>query len=163
MPDIHKADSVPAAPGETGGRWIPTWAVVLVALIGLGLAALILSRVAGPLYVLLFPVDPPVPEGAQTVEHSKPDKGAEYWVYRTEMPGLEVAAFYEGENSQCWYTLTAAGDDPQTSGVSYSVARCLGQKDVAGLTTSWEVFIAEGYSAMEGPTIFRVYKYGETG
>jgi hypothetical protein len=29
------------------------------------------------------------------------------------------------------------------------------------LATSWEVYIAEGYSIEEGPTIFRVYKYGE--
>jgi hypothetical protein len=41
------------------------------------------------------------------------------------------------------------------------VAQCIGTKESAGLVTSWEVYIAEGYSPDEGPTIFRIYKYGE--
>jgi hypothetical protein len=140
---------------------IPLWVALSGMAVALVLAVLILSRVAGPLFGLLFPADVPVPDGSQKVEHIKPEKGSEYWIYRTSVPGMEVAKFYEDEGGTCHYLVQTTGDETRPEGVSYSVARCRGKSDSGGLTTSWEVFIAEGYAEDEGPTIFRIYKYGE--
>ncbi|MBN1200433.1 MAG: hypothetical protein JXJ20_01130 [Anaerolineae bacterium] len=138
---------------------IPLWLALVAMVVALIIGALILVRVVGPLQGLLFPFEPPVPDGAEEIEHVKPDKGAEYWVYRTTMRGQDVARFYEQEDGTCWYTSSNSDVNPRPDGVSYSVARCVGQRESAGLGISWEVFIAEGYSDREGPTIFRVYKY----
>lgn len=153
----------PPAANETGRSWqrVPRWVVVVLMLAGLALAALVLSRVAGPLYGLLFPLDVPVPDGAQEIEHVKPDKGAEYWIYRTTDPGDAVAAFYEQEGGTCFYTPKPVGEEGFPVEGPYSVAQCSGTEEFAGLGLSWEVFIHTGYSQAEGPTIFRIYKYGE--
>jgi len=128
----------------------------MVAAVAFG--AVILMRVAGPLYGLLFPIKLPVPGGAQEIEHVKPQKGPEYWIYHTSMPGLEVAAFYEKEGGSCRYVRDLAGGTGSTLGPR-SVAKCVGKKSHAGLGVAWEVYIGEGYPEDEGPTIFRLYKY----
>ncbi len=140
---------------------MPLWVVLLAMLVALALAALILSRVAGPLYALLFPPEVPVPPGAQEVAHEKPERGGEYWVYRTQRTGQEVAAFYEKEGASCRYSPVP---DYVTSpslgqGGPYSVAQCQGSHKLAGLGVSWEVNIHTGYSEQEGPTIFRLTVY----
>jgi len=155
-PDVEQLTG--GDPPKKAGRKIPLWLAVLAMIAALVFAVLILARVAGPLYGLIFPVDPPVPDNAEETEHVKPDKGAEYWIYRTEMPGEDVAAFYEDEGGQCWYTDYGSS---RPEGTPYSVARCSGQHEAGGLEVSWEVYIFSGYSKQEGPTVFRVYKYGE--
>ncbi|MBN2305352.1 MAG: hypothetical protein JXQ72_12780 [Anaerolineae bacterium] len=157
---------------ERKKRRVPSGVVLVVMVAGMILAALILVRVAGPLYGLLFPAKMPIPEGADQIEHQRPDKGAEYWIYRTTMTGAEVAAFYEQEGGKCQYTPhdnpsdqtdssnSAAPATPAAS-VSYSVAHCAGKKESGGIGLGWEVYIHEGYSEAEGPTIFRIYKYSE--
>ena len=145
-------------------RRVPMAVALAAMVVALALAALILSRVAGPLYGLLFPSEVPVPGGSQEIEHVKPDKGAEYWIYRTRLTGREVAAFYESEGGACQYSARQVQpdeSDPRVEGVSYSVATCRGSRQTAGIGISWEVFIAEGYSEDEGPTVFRVYRYSE--
>jgi hypothetical protein len=128
----------------------------MVAAVAFG--AIILVRVAGPLYGLLFPIKLPVPGSAQQIEHVKPDKGPEYWIYQTDMSGLEVAAFYEKEGGTCRYTPEPLGGAESAPGPR-SVAKCTGQKSHAGLGIAWEVYVGEGYSETEGPTVFRLYKY----
>lgn len=142
-------------------RDVPLWLALAAMAVVLVLAALILVRIARPLYALLFPVSVPVPGGVQEVEHRKPDQGAEYWIYRSTKPGLEIAVFYEQEGGECQYTPRDETLDPLAPGVSYSVAYCVGETKSGGLGLGWEVYIHEGYSAGEGPTIFRIYKYGE--
>lgn len=149
-----------AAP--TGRRLpaIPLWLALALMIAALALATLILTRVAAPLYGLVFPRGVPVPDGAAEIERVQPEQGAAYRVYRTDRSGREVAAFYEGEGGACVYSAApAAGDAAQTPQREHSVARCAGQSDNAARGSGWEVFIAEGYSAEEGPTIFRVYEY----
>lgn len=161
-PAVQPGEDGSVAPaGQREKRRFPPWLVVGALVVALVFAAVILSRVAGPLYGLLFPIKPPVPDGAQEIEHVKPEKGSEYWVYRTTMTGEEVAAFYEEEGSSCSYSVGRDQGEGRAEGASYSVARCLGKKESAGLLTSWEVLIAEGYDEQEGPTIFRLYKYSE--
>jgi len=142
---------------------LPLWAALVLVVAGLAVAVLIMLRVAGPLYSLLFPPEVPVPDNAQIVEHVKPENGPEYWVYRTDMPGEGVAAFYERQGSVCRRSPQPdhTSDSSLPSSGPYSVATCVGEKETAGLGVSWEVLIHEGYSEVEGPTIFRVYKYGE--
>jgi hypothetical protein len=146
---------------ESSRRRIPLWLALLLMALGLLLAALILYRVAGPLYGLLFPLDVPVPSGAHELEHVKPDKGAEYWIYRTSETGESVAAFYEQEGGTCRYTPRPPGEEDFPVEGPYSIAQCTGSKKFAGLGVSWEVYIHAGYSEAEGPTVFRVYKYGD--
>lgn len=148
-----------AAPEESRG--VPLWTVLLAMLVALALAALILSRVAGPLYALLFPPEVPVPPDAQVVEHQKPEHGAEYWVYRTVQSGQAVAAFYEGKGSTCRYSpLPDYVTDPASErGGPYGVALCQGSDRVAGVGVSWEVIIHAGYSDEVGPTMFRLTVY----
>jgi hypothetical protein len=126
----------------------------------LAVGGLILVRVSGPLYGLLFPIDLPVPKGAHQIEHVKPGQGAEYWIYRTTMPGEDVAKFYEKQGGTCRYTPKPleTGVTTESSG-PYGVAQCTGKKKGVGSGVGWEVYIHEGYPADEGPTIFRLYKY----
>jgi hypothetical protein len=152
-----------AAPARRARPEIPLWFALLTMVVALLIAVVILGRVAGPLFGLLFPPDVPVPDDVQEIEHIKPDKGTEYWIYRTGQSGRDVAAFYEDEGGACRYTsqgsLGETGE--RVEGVSYSVAHCQGRSESGGIVTSWEVYIAEGYPESEGPTIFRIYKYGE--
>lgn len=139
---------------------IPLWLALVLMAVGLALAALILTRVAGPLYGLVFSRGVPVPDGAVEIERVEPEQGAAYSIYRTDQPGREVAAFYEREGGACVYSaVPPAGDGAEPSQRGRGVARCTGQSDNAARGSGWEVFIAEGYSAEEGPTIFRVYEY----
>lgn len=140
---------------------VPLWAVILAMLLALGVAVLILSRVAGPLYALLFPPEVPVPPEAEQVDHQKPERGAEYRVYRTRQSGQEVAAFYEKEGASCHYSPVPdyVTDSSLTWGGPYSVAQCRGSRRMAGLGVSWEVLIHTGYAEEDGPTVFRVTVY----
>jgi len=139
---------------------IPLWVALLLMVAALALAAVILTRVAEPLYGLVFSSGVPVPEGAVEVERVKPERGAAYRIYRTSQSGREVAAFYEGEGGTCVYSAASPLDvEESTSGGERSVARCTGKTDGAARGSGWEVFIAEGYSEDEGPTIFRLYEY----
>jgi hypothetical protein len=133
------------------------WLVIAVSVIALILAVIILLRIGGPLYSLVF-LDVPVPDGAHEIDHVKPEHGSEYWIYRTDQSGTDVAKFYEDEGGSCRYTTSP---DPVPEGTSYSVAQCTGTTEYAGVGFSWEVYIAAGYSDNEGPTIFRIYKYGD--
>jgi hypothetical protein len=133
-----------------------TWILIGVGVLVLILSAIILLKVGGPLYSLLF-LDLPIPDGAHEVDHIKPEHGAEYWIYRTNQSGIDVAEFYENEGGSCRYTSSQESAIPDTS---YSVAQCTGKTENADVGFSWEVYIATGYSDDEGPTIFRIYKYG---
>lgn len=151
----------PELTAEKRRRWrVPLWLALVLMLAALAVSALILVRVLPPLYGLLFPADLPVPGGAREVEHVRPDKGAEYWIYRTTMTGAEVAAFYEEDGGTCQYAPKPVNpDDPGDTGGIRAVAQCQGHKETGGFGLSYEVYIHEGYPADEGPTIFRIYKY----
>ena len=144
-------------------RWrlpaIPLWLALVLMVAALALAVLILTRVAEPLYGLVFSSGVPVPEGAVEIERADPERGAAYRIYRTDQPGREVAAFYEGEGGACVYTAVPLAGTVETPQREHSVARCTGQADNAARGSGWEVFIAEGYSAEEGPTNYRLYEY----
>jgi hypothetical protein len=140
---------------------VPLWAALLAMAAALLVAGLILWRVAGPLYGLLFPPDVPVPPGASAVQHEKPERGAESWLYRTAQAGAEVAAFYEGQGGSCRYAPVPGyvADRSLPWGGAYAVATCTGTKEAAGLGVSWEVHIHTGYPDEAGPTMFRLYVY----
>ena len=145
-------------------RRVPIGVALVAMAVVMVLAALILSRVVGPLYGLLFPAEVPVPDHAEEIEHVKPERSAEYWIYRTNQPGREVAVFYEAEGGTCQYSAQQPPPDEPDSrveGVSYNVATCRGRTESAGIGLSWEVVIAEGYAESEGPTVFRITKYSE--
>jgi len=124
-----------AAEGRGGARLL--WLIVPVGIAALVIAALILARIAGPLYGLLFPLDVPLPADAREVEHVEPDHGAAYSIYRTSLSGEE----------RQW-----------RHGVQ-TIAQCRGSSTSDGQRVSWEVYIADGYPEDEGPTRFRVYRY----
>jgi hypothetical protein len=162
-PDAGPQEEPHAADGDQVGRRhsrfeVPVVVALAAMVAAVAFGAVILMRVAGPLYGLLFPIELPVPNGAQQIEHVKPDKGPEYWIYQTSMTGREVAAFYEKEGGTCRYTPEPPGGAASVVGPR-SVALCTGQKEHAGLGIAWEVYIGEGYSGAEGPTVFRLYKY----
>ncbi|MBI5958656.1 MAG: hypothetical protein HY866_07975 [Chloroflexi bacterium] len=157
--ETHPADANEAS--EQPKRSRRMWITLVAMVIGLLFAVLILLRVVEPLYNLLFPFEVPVPDGVQEVDHVKPDKGEEYWVYRTTLSGEEVAKFYEKEGGTCRYLprQTVFDDDGSPVPGSYGVAECAGEKSGGGVGVSWEVIIHAGYSEAEGPTVFRLYKY----
>jgi hypothetical protein len=144
--------------GQASGRRIPVWFTLIVMVVALIGAALILSRVAGPLYGMLFSIDPPVPKGVHKLEHTK-EKAGESWLYRTTMTGREVAAFYEDEGGDCRYSPLPDNPELLPGGVSYKIAECSGHKDHFGSGITWEVIISEGYSETDGPTVFRLFKF----
>ncbi len=145
-----------AAEGRGGARLL--WLIVPVGIAALVIAALILARIAGPLYGLLFPLDVPLPADAREVEHVEPDHGAAYSIYRTSLSGEEVAAFYEAEGSTCQY-VGPVGEERQWRHGVQTIAQCRGSSTSDGQRVSWEVYIADGYPEDEGPTRFRVYRY----
>jgi len=140
---------------------VPLWAALLAMTAALVAAGLILWRVAGPLYGLLFPLEAPVPPGASEERHEKPERGAESWLYRTAQTGNEIAAFYERQGGSCWYAPVPGyvADRSLPWGGSYAVATCTGVKKAAGLGVSWEVHIHTGYQDQAGETMFRLYVY----
>ena len=139
---------------------IPLWVALALMVAALVAAALILDRVAEPLYGLLFAEGAPVPAGAVETERVTPEQGAAYRLYRTDQPGREVAAFYEDAGGTCVYSaVPPAGAADSAAEREHNVARCNGQSESAARSGGWEVFIAEGYSAEKGPTIFRLYEY----
>lgn len=144
------------------GWWarVPLWAAIPFMLAVLVIAALILAQIGGPLYGLLFPGALPIPDGSEQVEHAKPDRGPEYWIYRTTKTGLEVARYYEEQGGTCSFTAQFGAENQPAPSGEHSVARCLGQSDNPAGGYSWEVYIADGYTGPEGPTRFRIYKYG---
>lgn len=145
---------------ETPTRWQPSLGLALaVGLVAIVLAALVLVRIARPLYSLVFPLEAPLPGAVQEAEHVKPGHGAEYWIYRTDLPGPDVAAFYESEGSTCQY-MGPLDNSLDASGGVRSVAHCTGTNKQGGQTVSWEVYIADGHPQDQGPTRFRLYKYG---
>jgi len=155
-------DDSPPAPEKAAvrRRWpaLPGWLALLLAAAALAAAALVLSRVAGPLYGLVSGRGVPVPDGAVEIERVTPDQGAAYRLFRTGQPGREIAAFYEDAGGSCVYAAAPGEGDPRL-GRERSVAHCTGREANAARGTGWEVYIAEGYSAEDGPTIFRVYEY----
>ena len=136
---------------------VPEWAWVVALIVAVAFGALVVTRVAAPLYGLLFPLRAPLPDDVQEVKHGKSERGEmEYWIYRTSQEGRAVAQFYEQQGSVCRYS---ARPIEIREGVPYNVAYCYGHADDAVRSVAWEVFIAEGYPADEGPTIFRLYAY----
>ncbi len=138
---------------------VPVWLALLLMIAAVVVAALILARVAEPLYGLLFGSGVPVPEGAIEIERVEPERGAAYRVFRTGQTGREVAAFYEQAGGTCAYARALPGEGAASTGRERSVARCSGKQQSAARGSGWEVYIAEGYPAQEGPTIFRLYEY----
>jgi len=155
-PEPGTADerSVPAAR-------VPLWVALLAMAAALVVAGLILWRVAGPLYGLLFPLEAPVPPGASEERHDRPERGAESWLYRTAQTGNEIAAFYEGQGASCRYAPVPGyvTDRSLPWGGTYAVATCVGKEKAAGLGISWEVHIHAGYPDEAGPTRFRLYVF----
>jgi hypothetical protein len=148
----------PEEPRALGGLPLPLAIGLMV--VALAISGVIISVIAEPLYGLVFPsnpdTDPPVPDGVEEIAHHTPDDSAEYWLFRTSMPGAELVAFYEAEGGACW--LAPRPDPLPAEGISYSYAQCEGQGQDDDIRTRWEVYISMGYSETEGPTIFRVYK-----
>ncbi len=138
---------------------VPVWLALLLMVAAVAAAALILARIAEPLYGLVFGSGAPLPEGAVEIERVRPERGAAYRVFRTAQTGREVAAFYEKAGGACVYTGIASDEGGASTGRERSVARCRGKQDSAARGNGWEVYIAEGYPAQEGPTIFRLYEY----
>lgn len=151
------ADGRPGDEATPGGAGV-LWLIVPVGIAALVIAALILTRIAGPLYGLLFPPDVPLPAGAQEVERVEPERGAAYRIYRTALSGEDVAAFYEAEGSTCQY-VGPVGEERQWRHGVQTIAQCQGSSISGGQRVSWEVYIADGYPEAEGPTRFRVYRY----
>ncbi len=149
----------PADEAQPSRFHIPIGVALAAMVVALILAALILSRVAGPLHGLVFPPSVPVPKGVQEVDHVHEKNGDEYWIYRTSLSGDDVAAFYD-ERGDCRYSPRPdeAPDAPAPVG-SYSVALCTGQNRRGNSGIGWQVYINTGYSDEEGPTIFRLYRY----
>ncbi len=138
-------------------RHVPGWALVVALVVAVAFGALVVVRVAAPLHGLLFPLRAPVPEDVQEIEHGTSERGEmKYWIYRTSQDGRTIAQFYEQHDSACRYS---ARPPEVREGEAYNVAYCYGYEDGVVRSVAWEVFIAEGYSADEGPTIFRLYAY----
>ncbi len=159
--DSEAKEDRPVSDASQPRLGVPMWAALLAMAAALVAAGLILWRVAGPLYGLLFPLEAPVPPGADLVRREKPEQGAASWVYRTALAGSDVAAFYEREGGSCNYAPLPGyvTDRSQPWGGPYAVATCKGKKEAAGLGVSWEVYIHSGYSDADGPTVFRLYAY----
>ncbi|NDJ76895.1 MAG: hypothetical protein GYB65_11605 [Chloroflexi bacterium] len=143
--------------GEKRRFQIPMWFALTAMLIALVFAGLIISRVARPLYTLVFPFKPLAPSGSEEIDHDEPDKGPEYWIFRTDRSAAEVAEYYESEGGRCTTTNTT-GVPKQQQEQLQTTTYCKGQKENVVMDIYWEVYIREGYSESEGPTVFRFYK-----
>ncbi|MCZ7540553.1 MAG: hypothetical protein M5U29_11705 [Anaerolineae bacterium] len=89
---------------------VPVWLALLLMIAAVVAAALILMRVAEPLYGLVFGSGAPLPEGAVEIERVTPERGAAYRVFRTAQTGREVAAFYEEAGGACVYAGAVPGE-----------------------------------------------------
>lgn len=139
----ESASPIPPPPARR--RPIPTWVIVAGMAVALILAVIILLRIGGPLYNLVFPTSLLKPDGVEEVEHNDPEKGTENWLFRTDQSAQDVVRFYEDEGGTCTYK-----PEMESGRVD---AYCTGETSDYG----WEVFISS--TSADAQTVFRIFKY----
>ncbi len=148
-PDLGQLVGDDSPPGPVTGRSrrapLPTWVILAGMAVALILAVIILLRIGGPLYDLVFPTSLLKPDGVEEVEHNDPEKGTENWLFSTDKSADEVIRFYEDEGGTCTYK-------PEVEAGRVD-AYCTGKTSDYG----WEVFISS--TSADAQTMFRIFKY----
>lgn len=127
---------------ESGdAKGVPWW-ILGVALFALLLAILITIRIGGVLAGLLFPPMPPIPVGAEVLEHGNRGYGADDWVYTLRPSPCFAASFYDEEGGMCVYEPGYCHND-DTSKRDVLVASCEGIEQFSNFFMVWKVEIRD--------------------
>lgn len=123
-------------------RWL--WMLALgLGASGLVCAAAVVLPAAVMLAAIVFPPDPPVPQGAVLVSHTSAAHGVDTWHYRINRSPCDTVAFFEERGGTCivragWCT----GGDPGL--LELSVAHCSGDVTFSSFTQRWLARISVG-------------------
>ena len=124
------------------------WGPIVLAVILVGLAAIIAVQVLGVLYAVLFPPAPPTLEGFTVSTHASSSYGVDDWLYGSPSDPCRVARFYESMGAECTVAPQTCETGEFASEVprpGTSVARCVGDMQWSIFTQRYHVNIAGGY------------------
>lgn len=130
---------------------------LLLAAMGLLVAAYIGVQLFVIVYGLVFPPDAPVPDGSTLIEHENFAYGVDEWLYGTQVNPCDVVTFYLESDANCRVSPGQCGigiTDPVGQSVQ-NVATCSGNTSFSIFDMGWEVTIAAGYRTGD-PTRFRL-------
>ncbi len=110
---------------------------------GLVCAATVGLQAAAILMAIVFPPEPPVPEGAVLVAHTNAAHGVDTWRYRINLPPCDMVAFFKEKGGRCvvrdgW----CGGADPGL--VNIGVAQCSGDIAFSVFAQRWQARISIG-------------------
>lgn len=118
--------------------------------LALVIAALVLAlNVFGVVSALVFPADPPLPDGLARVEHQRRAHGLDEWTYEsTTLNPCAAAAFFRDEGGTC------VVDDALCSDLTYHspghsvevIAECQHTGPFSAFGLRWQVVIGTRYS-----------------
>lgn len=125
------------------------WGAIALAVILVGLAAVIAVQVLGVLYAVLFPLAPPTLDGFTVSTHTSPSYGVDDWLYGSPDDPCRVARFYESMGAECTIAPQTCESGQFTSEAprpGTSVARCVGDLQWSIFAQRYHVNIAGGYA-----------------
>lgn len=105
------------------------WTLLLFAGVGVLLALVIGTQVIGVLYALAAPPVPPLPAGLVEITHTNVGHGHDTWLYQTQQPQCDVAAFFVEQGGYC---------PPCTASTSLT---CTGEREFSIFAMRWQADI----------------------
>lgn len=121
----------------------PLVVLLLALLIAVVLALIFGVQLLGVVSGLVFPPDPPLPQGSTELSSQNLAHGLDEWTYRTTRSPCAVAAFYADMGGDCQfseaYCETGLFDSPGRS--VPEVATCTGSETVSIFGMQWRAMI----------------------
>ena len=150
-------ENTPPSEESASPRSFPLRVAIGAGIVVLIAAALIISRVAGPLAGLLAPGDPPFFEPATLIEHRVLESGVDEWLFATAVSGCEVFEWYAARATLVSLNPSvdcAVSDIDPTHDDVYSIGYCQGSEPFGDFAADWEIYISDGYNDGDGRTRF---------
>jgi hypothetical protein len=141
-----------AAEGE--GKTSRPPVLLVIGALAVALALFAGVQIIGVLYGMVFPPEPPLPDGAVQIEHEDQAHGVDSWRYRIEQDACQVARHYaEQDDASCNIApqLCETGTYSPPNTLPQNVAQCRGEIEFSIFIMTWEANISGGYGE-RGPT-----------
>ncbi len=128
----------PNSPEEQSG--IP-WLALLFGVIALIFVVLVGPGLAGALFAIMAPPEPPTPPGSRLLSYSAETYGVDTWTYDTGQDTCDLIAFFREQGGQCPIAparcASAAADDGEAAQSDDFVATCTGDLEFSIFAMRW--------------------------
>jgi len=131
----------PSEAHDDDSGWAPPLWLIGVAVVALVGAVVVGIPIFQALYTLVFPPEPPLPDGVIELEAENLGHGYDRWLYQSTLNVCEVAAFYEESGSRC-FTPPGMCVDGEYNRVGYPVEftpTCVGADTYSAFGVRWEL------------------------